>query len=1180
MATYTKGGLMGIVGYDEVYSAGIFGKPAISGLLKGLPRIWAIRLISNIQNKLVEKPFYNPDFVREDITPIDAFRFFLGPGNKDELLKGIRNYEGYLRRKAKANEQPMTIAASAETPLYLLRKVMAITEGQKTDNIAELERKLFKAFLLANDATMNRNNGENPYTPEADLEMYVSALMISRFAHNEFTNQQKDLSRTFTTQTMKCQHFFEFVQDNDKLRDIYQDFLAEYGISDWREYLRTIMSVVALLKFHTGSINLTKLQDEDQLIAETIFKRDSIGIDEIISEEDNIDYVAFRSRPFIKIAEREYAVIDNNFVMERLYNGLYFTFLELWKKRYPDRGQEFNRIYTTEFSEEYLFDGILKEIAQKRQVFSLTDNECKAINKKTDSPPDFYIRNGKKVILFENKDVKIEKAIKEGGRFDELLPEIDKKLVGEEINGKRKVKGVGQLVRNAKRIQDGKFPWDKEADRDSTIYLVLVVADHRQTALGWKNYLDRKLRDEIARQGADGKKIRPLILMDVGTLEVRHGNFELRGFEHCFEDYFKETAFEEIRFFKGNMMLNAFNMTMSFSDYMENERSQDIKKMWEKTLGNIKKDLNLGRHTVATKTLVYQDFYDDGMTPPVDYLRGIDKEWLVTSICHWISVDSFDSFSMSAYNGMRVLFQDYMHDSEVKQLFARLKATEGQFHGFFHTLINHGALYVLLKKVLMLDNTEGDKDTLDAMQGLFKAVLAENSLEMEYDATLLKDLGKYGELQNAAIMIQQDLLNLGRFGENVNELSRMQMMKMLALGAYANRKGSDIGAAFDRIIKDKGIDGQFSMLLAMLMPLQVYKDVGGFREGLIVLMRQDYEKLDALRLWNLFEASVKDRFIDMGNREQITSIIGQKEEHEIDCFRSHPVIRLLSGDYLIVSQHLYAHLLFDGLKEEVLKQLENSAGKNYRSVLATDFSEKSLFVKAMYSFGRDKRIKYIDDSGFRKGIAAPDFVVKTRHDVFIFESKDLKMRRGMEDGTDIDRVMTFMDEQLNKKKDNKKGNKGLTQLVQFMEEYFQGDFPDVYGCSKKPVKENMRVHPILVMSNRLFSVRGVNYVLQHKLNERIDESEILRQRKKQIEGLIVMDLDMMMFLASAKGGFTLFRNMMSSYLTQLRKGQQDYHEYSSFRFFTMNRLELMNNRGDNVIKNDKMKRLSHKINHE
>lgn len=871
---------MGIVGYDEVYSAGIFGKPAISGLLKGLPRIWALRLISNIQNKLVEKPFYNPDFVSEDITPIDAFRFFLGPGNKDELLKGIRNYEGYLRRKAKANEQPMTIAASAETPLYLLRKVMAITEGQQTDNIAELERKLFKAFLLANDATMNRNNGENPYTPEADLEMYVSALMISRFAHNEFTNQQKVLSRTFTTQTMKCQHFFEFVQDNDKLRDTYSDFLAEYGISDWREYLRTIMSVVALLKFHTGSINLAKLQDEDQLIAETIFKKDSIGIDEIISEEDNIDYVAFRSRPFIKIAEREYAVIDNNFVMERLYNGLYFTFLELWKKRYPDRGQEFNRIYTTEFSEEYLFDGILKEIAQKRQAFSLTDNECKVINKKTDSPPDFYIRNGKKVILFENKDVKIEKAIKEGGRFDELLPEIDKKLVGEEINGKWKVKGVGQLVRNAKRIQDGIFPWDKEADRDSTIYLVLVVADHRQTALGWKNYLDRNLRYEIARQGADGKKIRPLILMDVGTLEVRHGNFEIRGFEHCFEDYFKETVFEEIRFFKGNWMLNAFNMTMSFSDYMENERSQDTKKMWKKTLGNIKKDLNLGRHTVATKTLVYQDFYDDGM------------------------------------------------------------------------------------------------------------------------------------------------------------------------------------------------------------------------------------------------------------------------------------------------------------KEEVLKQLENSAGKNYRSVLATDFSEKSLFVKAMYSFWRDKRIKCFDDSGFRKGIAAPDFVVKTRHDVFIFESKDLKMKRGMEDGTDIDRVMTFMDEQLNKKKDDKKGNKGLTQLVQFMEEYFQGDFPDVYGCPRKPVKENMRVHPILVMSNRLFSVRGVNYVLQHKLNERIDESEILRQRKKQIEGLIVMDLDMVMFLASAKGGFTLFRNMMSSYLTQLRKGQQDYHEYSSFRVFTMNRLELMKNRGDNVIKSDKMKRLSHKINHE
>jgi steroid 5-alpha reductase family enzyme len=60
MAIYNQGKLAGIVGYKQLYPNGAM--HTFNELLTGLPRIWAIRLVSNMQNKLVGKPFYNPRF--------------------------------------------------------------------------------------------------------------------------------------------------------------------------------------------------------------------------------------------------------------------------------------------------------------------------------------------------------------------------------------------------------------------------------------------------------------------------------------------------------------------------------------------------------------------------------------------------------------------------------------------------------------------------------------------------------------------------------------------------------------------------------------------------------------------------------------------------------------------------------------------------------------------------------------------------------------------------------------------------------------------------------------------------------------------------------------------------------------------------------------------------------------
>ena len=137
---------------------------------------------------------------------------------------------------------------------------------------------------------------------------------------------------------------------------------------------------------------------------------------------------------------------------------------------------------------------------------------------------------------------------------------------------KWRYKGVGQLVRNAKRIQKGKFAWDKDADNNSRIFLVLVLADAKQVSAGWKNYLHRKMLEECIRQEIDDERICPLILTDLGTLTLYKENFKKEGFLQYFISYNNSTIFNPSMIGNGEIMTNIMNQTMSFGRYMNGEK--------------------------------------------------------------------------------------------------------------------------------------------------------------------------------------------------------------------------------------------------------------------------------------------------------------------------------------------------------------------------------------------------------------------------------------------------------------------------------------------------------------------------------------------------------------------------------------------------------------------------------
>lgn len=597
------------------------------------------------------------------------------------------------------------------------------------------------------------------------------------------------------------------------------------------------------------------------------------------------------------------------------------------------------------------------------------------------------------------------------------------------------------------------------------------------------------------------------------------------------------------------------NQTMSFSAYMNGERLYGGKELRKEIMDAVsKKSKILGHHSYVTKTVEFADIYDEGEKKSEEYLVGINKRWLVEGVVHMISVDCFDSFSMDAERGLQVMFQDYKEKGEVKKHFSKLKRLEEHFQGTWLTLINHQTLYRLLRKVLMLPNEfAGIGESFEAYEALLKAILTENSIEMRLEMGALEKIDGEIEIRDAKIIMQQDVLNLDQFGENKKELEKAQMLKYIALCEFG-KEHKEVGEAIRRVVNKYGFQNEFSYMLLAQMPLAVYHDKENFKEGLYYVRKRDYVETGAIRLWEEFINYVSDKCIDIWDTKKMSSIFTEQEMLDNTCFRKYPVLKMSDDEYLIASQPYYSHLIYDGfwwsVKEELKKVLSDNAIMN---LLTKEFSEKKMFYGLVRQMIGDKRIRIYNDLCFGAQQSAPDAAIKTRHHLFLFEYKDMRVQREAADGGNMDLLMNFIDDRLNKEKKTGGGNKGLPQLVNNMEDFFTGKHPwkEYYGKGK------VVVHPIMVVNSRLFGVRGINYLMNQKLKLRILGSEILKAHEKQIGDLLVIDYDMLILVASwSYKDFRQFHNLLHGYQTHVRNGRDMVTRCTSYRQFVMNKWEM------------------------
>ena len=493
---------------------------------------------------------------------------------REELKNRI---ELFFQRDAKQNVE--YVVCFETTSLELLRHAFSIPfeRFDKTDspsNIDQLQFEMVKLITQINEETMRYSvNQENRGSLSSLL--YVNAASYWDILYYNPQNE-------YIFQVVQATTFFKLIEVNAKYDVLLNGFYGKYSISNWREYLRTLVSLFGLSLKGEGRIKANLEIDVDSLITRSVLDQLSISSSypyiSYASEDEydkggNSDYRLFRDKPLFKFENGDYLIHSRPLLAYRMFSSLYFDFLRISEEL---EGQpNIANLFTSEFIEKTLFIGLMNECLSSDIIDALDEEGLKLrykIQQGYLGYPDYFLKTEDAIIFFECKDIRINAWIKEQRNYTIIENELRNKLVSKtyqldytnhrhrEIPSKRI--GCGQIAGHVANIRKNCFPWDSTLTQDIKVYPVLVVADNRLVAPGLAKLLQVWYAECLQEEELDKSSEYPLILMSPLTLIKYSSLFQQEGFEKYFDGYYRSLRSKPVD------IISTLNNQISFDEFM------------------------------------------------------------------------------------------------------------------------------------------------------------------------------------------------------------------------------------------------------------------------------------------------------------------------------------------------------------------------------------------------------------------------------------------------------------------------------------------------------------------------------------------------------------------------------------------------------------------------------------
>jgi hypothetical protein len=383
----------------------------------------------------------------------------------------------------------------------------------------EIEMNVFKVYLLFNAQINSGDNTASESTKHIQEGRAKALLLAQMFQYFDITNYR--FRQELYVQTVKAIYLYEFLSSNEKTQLLYKKYLEYYNCADWQE----------IMQFMTSFAYIYWGREDDQTYVNLLvdpsdkeYDKKCEFIEKLVIDTDieDIDFRILRSHPIYKKSKGNYYFVYGYFLLELIYKGVYFKLNELNKLPKNEQIKEFRSFYCDYFSEQTILYNVLKDVYGKKYVHMSGDyikNEFGIV-----AEPDYYIRNGNKIFLFESKDILIPSKTKVSNDYENISSELKKRLYYEEkSNGGIDNKAVLQLLNNIQKILKKTAEWDQGyKEKNIRIYPIIILHDNIYNCPGINDLVNIWFEEELEKmkEEYDVSRIENITIINIDVFIV------------------------------------------------------------------------------------------------------------------------------------------------------------------------------------------------------------------------------------------------------------------------------------------------------------------------------------------------------------------------------------------------------------------------------------------------------------------------------------------------------------------------------------------------------------------------------------------------------------------------------------------------------------------------------------
>ena len=496
---------------------------------------------------------------------------WLGNSSKELKDKIVGRYVELANKKSRgSNGEPDLSEIKIINRIATLRTIEILVSQANVANIVIADEtrtfeNVFKLYLSINDEISERQDilfkkwlhliHEKPI--EIRFHLYLG------LSHIDLTGEP--ISKKLMSEVFKFVLFDKWLKFTENHNTIAQHFLSKLAAKDWYDFFSKV--------FHINNIAIHEYKISKKGYPELYTVLDYFSNHEQKNMEWN-ELTLLRKKPLYQLKNGDYLILDFGFMMDKFFSGIYHDLIEISK----DHKSNFHLGYSKEFVEEALLVNALKATFGKSYIqFSekvIKSKSYKGIENL--ALPDYYVRNGNKVFLFECKNSFLANSNKINLDSSAIEEDIKKKFL-ENAGKKKAIKQLTNFINNA---DTGKYRFFDDLKKNTnTIYFpVLVVTDSTLTSIGFNKLFNEYFDADINTIAADTiKRVKPLTIIHIN--DFLHYNANL-----------KKLDIEILGYYDFLRKQTAIDSMVSFSTYLDVERLVGKKSTSKKNFEEILKD--------------------------------------------------------------------------------------------------------------------------------------------------------------------------------------------------------------------------------------------------------------------------------------------------------------------------------------------------------------------------------------------------------------------------------------------------------------------------------------------------------------------------------------------------------------------------------------------------------------